>query len=324
MYTFNFYLEFDIMFKPDKFIEEKIGWIKNEVGDRKAIVAASGGVDSTVTAVLGHRALGSQLTVIFIDDGLMRAGEPEEVTGRFKQWGLNVELYDMKDMFFSALKGLVDPEEKRKAFRNTFYQAFGDIAKALRAECLLQGTIAADVVETRGGVKTQHNVLEQIGINPVEKWGYKIVEPVKELYKDQVRMVAKALNLPRDIIIRRPFPGPGLAIRVLGEVTQERVEIVRKATQIVEEETRGIPCFQAFAVLLSDRGTGVSKDGKRNYGNIIVIRAVNSIDAMTAKATPIPWRTLKKISNRIVEKVPAVSRVLFDLTDKPPATIEYE
>ncbi|MEM2851097.1 MAG: glutamine-hydrolyzing GMP synthase [Candidatus Bathyarchaeia archaeon] len=312
------------MLDPKKFIDEKVAWIKAEVGDRKAIAAVSGGVDSTTTAILAHLALGDRLTVVFLDDGLMRDGEPEAVVKLFKRRGMNVNLYDVKSEFFRVLKGITDSEEKRKVFRETFYRVLGQVVKELGAECLLQGTIAADVVETKKGVKTQHNVLEQIGISPKERYGFKVVEPLVDLYKHEVRIVAKALGLPPEVSERRPFPGPGLAVRIIGEVTPERVELVRKATKIVEEETKMIPCFQAFAVLLSDKATGVSENGQRKYGEIVVIRIVNSVDALTAQAVDISWDILKRIRKRILEELPSVVRVLYDITDKPPATIEFE
>ena len=312
------------MFEPQKFIYEKVKWLKDTIRDKNAVMAISGGVDSSVTTMLGHLAVGDRLTAVFLDDGLMRKGEPEQVVNRFKPLGVNIKLYDVKDEFFKALKDLTDPEKKRKAFRETFYRVFGRIARELRAEYLLQGTIAADVVETKAGVKTQHNVLEQIGIHPLEKYGFKILEPLKDLYKPEVREVAKALGLPAEICERRPFPGPGLSVRILGEVTPERADLVREATEIVEEETKDIPCFQAFAVAMGDKATGVTEGGERKYGEVIVIRAVQSKNAVTAKSVELPWQVLKRIEGRIREKIPTVTHVLYDLTDKPPATIEYE
>ncbi|MEM3650505.1 MAG: glutamine-hydrolyzing GMP synthase [Candidatus Jordarchaeaceae archaeon] len=312
------------MFDAKEFIREKVEWIRREVGDERAIVAVSGGVDSSVTAVLGFKALKNKLTVVFLDDGLMREGEPEAVTKIFEDMGIETKLYDVKKNFFQAMKNLADPEEKRKAFRQAFYKALANIARELGVKILLQGTIAADVVETVRGVKSQHNVLEQIGINPLEKFGLKIIEPLKELYKPEVRKVAKELNLPDSIVNRKPFPGPGLSIRVIGEVTPEKVELVRKATKIVEEESKNLPSFQVFAVLLNDKATGITGEGTRAYGNIIVIRAVDSKDAMTAEPTRIPWELLFKMRNRIVSEIPGVSRVLYDITSKPPATIEFE
>ena len=312
------------MFEPQKFLEEKVEWLKSTIGDKKAVVATSGGVDSSVTTMLGHLAVGNQLMAVFLDNGLMRKDEPQQVVDCFKRLEVKIKLYDVRDEFFNALKGLTDPEEKRKAFRETFYRVFGGIARELGAEYLLQGTIAADVAETKAGVKTQHNVLEQIGIHPLEKYGFKILEPLKDLYKPEVREVAKVLGLPAEVHERRPFPGPGLSIRILGEVTPERVDLVREATEIVEEETKDIPCFQAFAIAMGNKATGVTVSGERNYGEVIAIRVVQSKDAVTAKSVELPWQVLKRIEGRIREKIPTVTHVLYDLTDKPPATIEYE
>jgi GMP synthase (glutamine-hydrolysing) len=312
------------MLDTEKFIEEKVEWLRNKIGGEKAVAAVSGGVDSMTTAVLGHRAIGDRQIAVFLDDGLMREGEPAKVLKILKKIGVNAKIYEVSDNFFKALKGIPDPEEKRKAFRETFYRTLADVARELRARFLLQGTIAADIVETAGGVKTQHNVLEQIGIRTLEKYGFEVLEPIKDLYKPQVRQVARALGLPKEVFERRPFPGPGLSVRIIGEVTPERVEIVRKATEIVEEETKDIACFQAFAVLMNDRGTGITPDRKRKYGDIVVIRVVESEDAMKAKAVELPWEKLNKIKKRIIEDLPSVTHVLYDLTDKPPATIEFE
>ncbi|MEM1525320.1 MAG: glutamine-hydrolyzing GMP synthase, partial [Nitrososphaerales archaeon] len=307
-----------------RFIDEAIVRIKRDVGNQKAVVALSGGVDSSVTAELGYRALKNKLIAVFLDDGLMREGEPEYVTKIFKDRGLNVKLHNVRDTFLTALKGISNPEDKRKVFRATFYKVLSDFLKEVNAKFLLQGTIAADIVETVKGVKTQHNVLSQIGIDPLREYGFKIIEPLSNLYKNQVRMVAEALKLPKEIIERKPFPGPGLSVRIIGEVTAERIDIVRKATKIVEDETKDIPCFQAFAVLMNDKATGLSQEGGRKYGEIIVIRIVDSIDAMTAKPTQIPWDILERINKRIIEALPSVTRVLYDITSKPPATIEFE
>ncbi len=304
------------------FIEEKIGEIKTTVGQNKAISALSGGVDSSACTVLAHRAIGSNMIAIFIDDGLMREDEPEDVTKIFSDLGIKVEVVNAHDEFFSALKGILDPEEKRKAFRNTFYTVFGREVLRSEAKYLIQGTIAADIIETKGGVKTQHNILEQIGIDPEKGFGFKVVEPLKELFKPQVREVAREVGLPESIYRRMPFPGPGLATRVIGEVTPERVSLVRKATQIVEEEVEPLKPFQAFAVLLGDRGTGI-EEGQRTFGNIIIVRSVESKDAMTAEPTEIPWEILMSISKRITGEIPEVSRVAYEITPKPPATIEY-
>lgn len=288
----------------------------------EVLAACSGGVDSTVSAVLVAKALGKRIKAVFIDDGLRRKGEPESVVKLLRELGLDAFIYDAKKEVLQALKNKIDPEEKRKAFRDAFYTALGKIIREMNARYLVQGTIAADIVETVGGVKTQHNVLEQLGID-TSKYGFKVIEPIKDLYKPQVREVARKLGIPKEISERRAFPGPGLAIRIVGEVTMEKLEILREATKIVEEETGDIESFQNFAVLLDMKATGV-RDGKRIYGYILVVRVVSSEDAMTAKFVEIPYGRLRKISQRITSEVPEITRVLYDITDKPPATIEYE
>jgi len=304
-----------------KFIKEAIADIKKKIGKALAICAASGGVDSMVCTFLAHRALGRNLIALFIDDGLMREGEPQIVTKILRKKGIRtIVMREAKD-FFKSLKRKIDPEEKRKAFRDAFYKTLGKAVKKYRASYLIQGTIAADVVETRGKIKTQHNVLAQIGVNP-KKYGLSIIEPLVKLYKPDVRMVGKTLALPKTIYERMPFPGPGLATRVLGEVTPARVRIVRKATAIVEKAIRKLQPFQAFAVLMKDKATGVKKN-KRAFGNIIVIRSVESKNAMTAQPTRIPYKILERIQKRIVREIPEVTKVLYDLTPKPPSTIEY-
>jgi GMP synthase (glutamine-hydrolysing) len=305
-----------------KFIDQKVEEIKKTVGQEKAISALSGGVDSSACTVLAHWAIADKMKVIFIDDGLMREGEPEEVKNTFADLGITVDIIDAKDEFFSALEGKIDPEIKRKAFRNAFYTVFKRAVLDSEARFLIQGTIAADILETKGGVKTQHNILDQIGISAEDQYGYKLVEPLRDLFKHQVREVAKELGLPETIHQRMPFPGPGLATRVVGEVTPERVDMVRKATVIVEQEITGLRPFQAFAVLLSDKGTGI-EEGKRLFGDIIIVRSVESRDALTAEPTPIPWETLMTISRRITKELPNVTRVAYEITPKPPATIEY-
>ncbi len=309
-------------FNAKKFIEEKSRELGDALGDKKAMCATSGGVDSMTCAILTHKVIGDKLTIVFLDDGLMREDEPETVTGWLRDRGLNTRLIDVRDDFFAALKGIEDPEEKRKAFRDMFYKSLGKAVKESRASFMIQGTIAADIVETKGGIKTQHNILEQIGLDP-KKYGLRILEPLREIYKPQVREVAKELGLPEEYHQRMPFPGPGLATRIVGEVTPERTKIVRKACRIVEEEIlKELKPFQAFAVLLNDRATGVV-GGKRAFGNIIVVRSVESRDAMTAKVTKIPWETLQRIQERICGEIPGVTKVLYDITPKPPSTIEY-
>lgn len=308
----------------EKFIAERVNEIRQSVGSGKVVNALSGGVDSSVVTVLGHRATGDQLKTVFIDTGVMREGEAAEVVETFHRLGITVHLIDARDDFFKAFRGQSDPEDKRKAFRNTFYTVLGKVVKESQAKFLLQGTIAADISETRRGVKTQHNILEQIGIDP-QTYGFKVIEPLRDLYKDGVRQVARALGLPQEVFDRMPFPGPGLSTRVVGEVTPERVTIVRKAVRIVEEEVKRLAPFQAFAVLLNDKATGVTggKEGKRSFGEIIAIRSVESKDAITAEVTQIPWEILHKIAKRITSEIPSVVKVVYDITPKPPSTIEY-
>lgn len=310
------------MFEPEKFTQKQIRDIRERIGDGKAVIAASGGVDSTVCTVLMHHAVGDRLVAVFIDDGLMREGEAEQVINFFKARNMNARVVDAADEFFDALKGINEPEEKRKAFRNTFYSVLARVVREENANYLVQGTIAADVFETVKGIKTQHNILEQIGIDP-KGYGLTIVEPLREIYKHEVREVARSLGLSPEFSERPPFPGPGLATRVLGEVTPERVEIERRATKIVEEETSDIAAFQSMAVLMNDKATGI-RDGKRAYGYIIVVRLVKSVDAITAEAVNVPWEVLKKIVKRITTEIPDVVHVLYSLTDKPPATIEFQ
>jgi len=306
---------------PTQFVAEQTQAIKEAVGSDRALVALSGGVDSSAVAVLAHKAIGEQLVSFFIDDGLMREGEAEQVVGVFAGLGMTVQVDNAQEGFFAALKDLEDPEEKRKAFRDTFYKTLGRLVRDSGAKWMLQGTIAADVIETQRGVKTQHNILEQIGVDPGE-YGLRILEPVKTLFKPDVRLVAAALGLPESIHQRMPFPGPGLATRVVGEVTPERVATLRKATVIVEQEVADLKPFQAFAVLLNDRATGLAGEG-RAFGQIIVVRAVHSENAMMATAVEIPWPTLHRLQERICAEVEGVTKVLYDLTPKPPSTIEY-
>jgi len=306
-----------------KFIEEQIAAIRQTVGDAKAITALSGGVDSSVVTVLGHRALGKNLKTVFIDSALMRQSEPQRVADRFASLGIPVELVDAQDDFLAALAGLTDPEEKRQAVTDTFYsKVFSRLVKESGAKFLLHGTILTDIEETVAGIKRQHNILAQLGIDTQESYGYAVIEPLKTLRKDDVREVAKALALPADVYHRIPFPGPALATRIIGEVTRQRLTTVRKATAIVEEELGDSGAFQYLAVLLNDRATGI-RHGKREFGQIIVVRCVESADARTATATELPWENLRRLCDRIVSEIPDVNRCLYDLTPKPPATIEY-
>jgi GMP synthase (glutamine-hydrolysing) len=305
-----------------KFIDEQVDVIKKEVGDGTAINALSGGVDSSVLTVLAHRALGGKLKTYFVDNSLMREGEPQSVVKTFADLKIPVLLVDSRREFLDALKGLTDPEEKRHAITNTFYKnVFGRLVKETGARTLLHGTILTDIEETVAGIKRQHNILEQIGINTEKEYGYRVLEPLKTLRKDGVREVAKKLGLPEKIWDRIPFPGPALAARIVGEVTEEKLNIVRRATAIVENELSGTKAFQYLAVLLSDKATGI-RNNRREFGNIIVVRCIESKDAREARATELPWKKLNRICNAIVD-IPGVNRCLYDLTPKPPATVEY-
>jgi GMP synthase (glutamine-hydrolysing) len=304
------------------FVDEQIDSIRNSVGDGLAINALSGGVDSSVVTVLGYRSLGNRLKTVFIENGLMRKDEPGRVVRLFAKMGIPVELVDARTEFLNALKGLTDPEEKRNAITYTFYSTvFGRLVRETGAKFLLHGTILTDIEETVAGIKRQHNILAQIGINPEKEYGYQVLEPLKTLRKDGVREVAKVLRLPAEITKRIPFPGPALATRIVGEVTEERLATVRAATAIVEEELGRSRAFQYMAVLLNDRATGI-QEGRREFGQIIVVRCINSVDARTATAVKIPWQKLFKICGRITS-IEGVNRCLYDLTPKPPATIEY-
>lgn len=304
------------------FLDQQVISIRKSVGSGLVINALSGGVDSSVVTVLGHRALGDRLKTVFIENGLMREGEPERVVRIFADMGITVKLIDARTEFLVALKGLTDPEEKRNAITTTFYSTvFGKLVRETGATYLLHGTILTDIEETVAGIKRQHNILAQIGIDPEKEYGYQVLEPLKTLRKDGVRELAKVLGLPAEITQRIPFPGPALATRIVGEVTEERLATVRAATAIVEEELGDTGTFQYMAVLLNDRATGILK-GKREFGQIIVVRCVNSVDARTATVVEIPWEKLHRLSERITS-LNGVNRCLYDLTPKPPATIEY-
>lgn len=304
------------------FVDEQIKQIRSAVGANRAINALSGGVDSSVVTALAHRALGDQLQTVFIDNALMREGEPQRVVDTFTQLGIPVQLVDARQEFLNALRGLTDPEDKRNAITHTFYKAvFGRLVRESGAKCLLHGTILTDIEETVAGIKRQHNILAQLGIDVEQEYGYQVLEPLKELRKDGVRAVAEVLGLPVGITRRIPFPGPALATRIVGEVTPERLATVRAATAIVEEELAESGVFQYMAVLLADRATGL-RDGKREFGQIIVVRCIDSVDAREATPVQLPWPILQRLCQRITA-IPGVNRCLYDLTPKPPATIEY-
>lgn len=398
------------IFNPKKFVEVEIGEIKKSIGGEKALVAVSGGVDSAACTVLTHKAIGENLVCVMLDDAFMREGEPDRVAEILSKPPFNVpiKIVDVRERFLQAMKGLRDAEEKRKVFRETFYQVLSETAKKEGCKILVQGTIRADIVETVGGIKTQHNVLEQMGINTMERYGFKVVEPLVTLYKEQVRMVARYLGLPAETSERQPFPGPGLSVRVVGEIHPDKLETLKKATAIVERELAQHKPSQYFAVIISneealqqpgiaymretvarllnvpsrnihakifrDKATGV-KGGERRYGEIlgikvqtingnvhqtairnivslqariitenpavarvfyavkdlpekkpyvIGIRAVQTKDFLTAQVSEIPWTTLNKVAEEIIVKSPNVSTVYYDVTPKPPATIEME
>ena len=306
----------------ERFINEKVKDIKDTVGDGMAINALSGGVDSSTVTMLGHRALGKRLKTLFIDNGLMREGESEEVVGFFRNLDVEVEVIDAHKDFFAAFKGITDPEEKREAVTQTFYRdVFGRIVKESGAKYLLQGTILTDIDETVAGIKRQHNVFEQLGINPEEAFGYRIIEPLIQLRKDGVRKIGKALGLPPELFERIPFPGPALAARVIGEVTPERIETVRKATVVVEQLLKGTGAFQYMAILHEDRVTGM-RDGKRDFGQQIEVRCWDSMDARTATPTRISFEILERVADEIIRKVPGIVSVTYNIASKPPSTIE--
>ncbi|EMR73036.1 GMP synthase [Thaumarchaeota archaeon SCGC AB-539-E09] len=389
------------------FVEGQVKAIREALGEEKALIAVSGGVDSTVSAVLTHKALGDNLTCIFLDDHFMRLGEPDMVKAALSAPPLNlpVRVLKEKNRFMEALEGLSDAEEKRKAFRDTFYQTLSDVAWAENCKYLVQGTIKADIEETAGGIKTQHNILEQIGIDPVEKFGYKIVEPIASLYKYQVREVARFLGMPSELSERQPFPGPGLSVRVVGEITEEKIDQLKAATQIVEDAFKKNNPAQYFvaimsggvtdapkilrreaasaldleqaqiqAMYLTEKATGII-EGKRSYGFVaavevldkedrpidvgynaverirkeiqsnfpevsrvlqliatrsddegyyISMRAVETKDFLTADISKIPWTTLESTAKKILSACPKVIKVYYDVTPKPPATVEYE
>ena len=305
-----------------EFVEQQIAELRNSVGEETAINALSGGVDSSVVTVLAHRALGKKLKTVFVDNALMREGEPERVVKLFIDMDIPVDLVDARADFLGAMKGLTDPEQKRQAITDTFYKkVFGKLVRETGARFLLHGTILTDIEETVAGIKRQHNILAQLSIDVQKEYGYTVLEPLKSLRKDGVRQVAKVLGLPAEIADRIPFPGPALATRIVGEVTEPRLATVRAATAIVEEELHDSAAFQYMAVLLSDKATGI-RNNKREFGEIIVVRCIDSVDAREATAVEVPWAKLHRICERIT-RIPGVNRCLYDLTPKPPATVEY-
>ena len=303
------------------FIEEQIAEIKAQVGDKKVLLALSGGVDSSVVAALLIRAIGKQLTCVHVNHGLLRKGEPEQVISVFRgQMDANLIYVDAVDRFLDKLAGVSDPEQKRKIIGKEFIDVFAEEAKKLDGiEFLAQGTIYPDILES-DGVKAHHNV----GGLP-EEFDFELVEPVKLLYKDEVRVVGKALGLPDNMVYRQPFPGPGLGVRCVGAITRDRLESLREADAIVREEIGKLDetPWQYFAIIPDMQSTGI-KDGKRYMGWSVVIRAINTVDAVTAEAVVLPWETLRTIRDRVIAAVPGVNRVLWDMSDKPVSTIEWE
>lgn len=397
-------------FNPEKFVAKQVGQIKKVVGTDRALIAVSGGVDSTTCAALTYRALGENLLCVMLDDAFMRSGEPKRVAQLLSKppLSLPVRILNARERFLTALKGLSDAEEKRKAFRETFYKTLGETAEKEGFRFLVQGTIRADIDETIGGVKTQHNVLSQMGINPIERYGFQVIEPLVSLYKPQVREVARHLKVPSEMSERQPFPGPGLSVRVVGEVRADKLELLKKATLITEEKLDKHQPSQYFAAIIDneemphyprlmnikerisrflnvpsrnvslrvfrDKATGV-KGGERRYGEIaaikvltekgnvyqpsikelvalqneviregqslarvlyaireeterkpyvIALRAIQTYDFLSAKVSEIPWATLDETAQKILETSPDVSNVYYDVTPKPPATIEME
>jgi GMP synthase (glutamine-hydrolysing) len=305
------------MVNASRFIESAIREIQQEVGDERVVIALSGGVDSSVCAELARRAVGGQLVAIYVDTGLMRKGETERIAQLFGD--IQLQVVHAGDEFLAALRGICDPEQKRKVIGERFIRVFEREAKKTGATCLLQGTIYPDRIESEGGIKSHHNV----GGMPVEMTFTKVIEPLRDLYKDEVRVVAGELSLPPEIQHRMPFPGPGLAVRVIGEVTPEKVVVAREANRIVEEEiVEQYRPWQCFAALLG-LGTGVKGDN-RVHGWVVAVRAVNSRDGMTADPIRLPYEVLDTIASRITAEIPSVARVVYDITPKPPATIEYE
>ena len=306
------------MLDPSSFIKESIEGIKNIIGDKKAIIALSGGVDSSVASVLVSKAIGQNLIAVFVDHGLLRQGEADYVQRTFKD-SLNLRFVNSSKEFLVKLRGVEDPEEKRKIIGEKFIRIFERVAEEVGADFLVQGTIAPDWIESQGDIKSHHNVALPHGMI------LELVEPIRELYKDEVRIVGSELGLPDEIVSRQPYPGPGLAVRISGEITPDKIDICRKANAIVENEVQkaGLDkiLWQYFAVLTDTKVTGVKGD-IRDYGYLVVIRMVESVDAMTAHVPELPWDLIKRISQRITAEVSEVTHVSLSLSDKPPSTIE--
>ena len=307
--------------QAQKFIDEQVAQIKAQVKDDKVLLALSGGVDSSVVAALLVKAIGKQLVCVHVNHGLLRKGEPEQVIEVFKKnMGANLIYKDASKTFLNKLKNVADPETKRKIIGKVFIDVFAAEAKKLKGvKYLAQGTIYPDILESKG-IKAHHNV----GGLPKDL-DFKLVEPIKYLYKDEVRVVGEALGLPKTMVYRQPFPGPGLGVRCIGAITKDRLNALKEADAIVREEIGKLKVtpWQYFCVIPDIKSTGV-KDGKRHMGWAAVIRAIDTKDAVTAKSTQLPYKTLFKIRDRIIKEVPGINRVLWDMSDKPTSTIEWE
>ncbi|WP_255192518.1 glutamine-hydrolyzing GMP synthase [Natronobeatus ordinarius] len=305
------------MVNTETFVPDAVAEIEDEIGDANAVIALSGGVDSSVAAALAYEAIGDQLTPVYVDTGLMRKGETAQIEETFSYME-SLRIVDAKERFLGALEGVTDPEEKRKVIGEQFIREFEREATDTDADYLVQGTIYPDRIESEGGIKSHHNVG---GLPEVVDFDG-IVEPVRDLYKDEVREVARHLGLEEIVAERMPFPGPGLAVRVIGEVTEEKLEVAREACHVVEDELEAYEPWQALAAVIG-KATGVKGDN-RVHGWVVAVRSVDSRDGMTARAQELDWETLQRIQSRITGENETVARVVYDVTHKPPATIEYE
>lgn len=314
--------------RPSSLIEAKVEAVRQAVGRGKAIIALSGGIDSSTAAAIAAKALGNRLTAVFVDHGFMHEGEPKFVEDTFGKLGVDVVIAKAKDRFLKEVKEVADPEGKRKAIGREFVRVFEDVARRIGAKYLIQGTIYPDRIESgfrrySDKIKSHHNVA---GL-PTDIEFEAVIEPLRDFYKDEVRELAKALGLPDELVLRQPFPGPGLAVRIVGKVTSEKVRLARKADAIVTDEIErdGLEknLWQYFAVVTDTKSTGVKGDA-RAYGYVVAIRAVESREAMTASFARLPYEVLERISTRMTNELPEVTRVVYDVTHKPPATIEWE